>query len=58
MLRSTTAPKATGVAERDMLMEKPRLAFTAAALIKVAPEAVCLGSPRKISLNDDPPSLI
>ena len=57
MLRSATAPKATCVAERDLPM-KNQTGVLGSYLVKVAPEEVRLGSPRKISSNDDPPSLI
>jgi hypothetical protein len=47
MLRSTTAPKATCVAESDMLMEKPRLAFSAAAFSRWLREWFALARPEK-----------
>jgi hypothetical protein len=57
MLRSTTAPKAASVAERDMRMEN-RAGVFGSYLAQVAPEAVRLGSPEKIRSTDDSHTLI
>jgi hypothetical protein len=57
MLRSATAPKATCVAERDVLREN-QAGVLDNYLVQVVPEPVRHGSPREITLADDPPTLI